>query len=134
MTCLSIRQPWAWLIVNGHKPIENRGWTTKVRGPILIHAGKSFDHEGYAWVRRRFPEIDMPNLFDLELGFDRGGLVGMADLWNVATAHTSPWFVGPYGFMLRHAKPLPSPNVFIPLAGKLGFFDVPDDVLKGAVL
>jgi len=36
---LSIRQPWAWLIVQGHKPIENRTWPTTYRGPLLIHAG-----------------------------------------------------------------------------------------------
>lgn len=26
MKALSIRQPWAWLIANGHKDIENRTW------------------------------------------------------------------------------------------------------------
>jgi hypothetical protein len=39
MRTLSIRQPWAWLIVNGHKPVENRDWATSFRGPVLIHAG-----------------------------------------------------------------------------------------------
>ena len=29
---LSIRQPWAWLIVNGYKDIENRDWKTHYRG------------------------------------------------------------------------------------------------------
>ncbi|WP_245839042.1 ASCH domain-containing protein [Yersinia kristensenii] len=38
MKALSIRQPWAWLIVNGYKDIENRTWNTKCRGPVLIHA------------------------------------------------------------------------------------------------
>lgn len=51
MKALSIRQPWAWLIVNGYKSIENRTWNTRIRGTILIHAGKGFDKEGYAWVR-----------------------------------------------------------------------------------
>lgn len=36
---LSIRQPGAWLIVNGHKDIENRDWpTTNFRGRLLVHA------------------------------------------------------------------------------------------------
>ena len=35
---LSIQQPWAWLIVNDHKDIENRDWRTHYRGPVLIHA------------------------------------------------------------------------------------------------
>ncbi len=38
---LSIRQPWAWLIVNGYKDIENRTWSTRFRGKVLIHAGKN---------------------------------------------------------------------------------------------
>ncbi|MCB2188832.1 MAG: ASCH domain-containing protein [Deltaproteobacteria bacterium] len=38
MKCLSIRQPWASLIVAGMKDVENRSWATKYRGPVLIHA------------------------------------------------------------------------------------------------
>jgi hypothetical protein len=40
---LSIRQPWAWLIVTGYKDIENRSWRTNYRGPLLIHAGRAID-------------------------------------------------------------------------------------------
>lgn len=40
MLALSIRQPWAWLIINGGKDIENRDWPTKFRSRILVHAGK----------------------------------------------------------------------------------------------
>ncbi len=29
---------WAWAIVHGHKPVENRSWRTRHRGPLLIHA------------------------------------------------------------------------------------------------
>ena len=43
MKAISIRQPWAWLIVHGYKDVENRTWATKHRGPILIHAGKTLD-------------------------------------------------------------------------------------------
>ena len=38
IAALSIRQPWAWLIVNGYKDIENRDWPTKFRGRMLVHA------------------------------------------------------------------------------------------------
>lgn len=51
--------------------------------------------------------------------FERGGIVGLADLYAVATASASPWFIGPVGFCLRDAKPLP----FVPLLGRLGFFE-----------
>jgi hypothetical protein len=42
---LSIRQPWAHLIVAGIKQIENRTWTTRYRGPLLIHAGQLWHDE-----------------------------------------------------------------------------------------
>jgi len=29
--CLSIRQPWAWLITHGHKDIENRTWGSLIK-------------------------------------------------------------------------------------------------------
>jgi hypothetical protein len=45
MKALTIIQPWASLIVLGEKRIETRSWRTKYRGPILIHAGKSVDHD-----------------------------------------------------------------------------------------
>jgi len=32
MKALSIRQPYAWLIIHGYKDIENRTWGTRVRG------------------------------------------------------------------------------------------------------
>lgn len=40
MKALSLLQPWASLVVSGHKRIETRGWSTAYRGPLLIHASK----------------------------------------------------------------------------------------------
>ena len=47
MKALSIRQPWAWLIVNGHKDIENRQWRTHFRGKIYVHAAKGMTRGDY---------------------------------------------------------------------------------------
>lgn len=41
MKALSICQPWAWAIMEGHKHVENRTWCTHYRGRLLIHAGQS---------------------------------------------------------------------------------------------
>ena len=41
LKAISIRQPWAWLIVNGYKDVENRTWKAKYTGALLIHAGAS---------------------------------------------------------------------------------------------
>lgn len=41
----------------------------------------------------------------------------------------SPWFAGPVGLVLHKAKPC---NL-IPCLGALGFFDVPDDLVREAL-
>lgn len=111
---LSIRQPWAWLIVNGYKDVENRSWTTKIRGWIGIHAGLKFDKDAYEWVKFTFPDIKMPIIED----FHRGGLVGKVRLIECYSYYNSPWFSGPYGFVLADA----TTHRFKPCPGKLGFF------------
>lgn len=121
MKAISIQQPWAWAIVRGHKPVENRNWQTQYRGPLLIHAGRTFDRYGYDHIRRTFPDIDMPPLAQ----FECGGIVGRADLVACVNTHASPWFFGPYGFVLENAKALP----FVACRGSLGMFIVPPEVL-----
>lgn len=116
MKALSIRQPWAWLIVNGFKDIENRNWRSFTRGLVLIHAGKAMSEEEYleAFVLAQQNGVMLPPADDLE----RGGIVGEAEMVDCVTYSDSPWFFGDYGFVMADAKPLP----FRPCAGKLGFF------------
>jgi hypothetical protein len=69
---ITVQQPWAWAIAEGHKPVENRGQVTHHLGPIAIHAGLKVadaslpDREacvaldraggrGNVWDPRRFP-------------------------------------------------------------------------------
>ena len=40
ITVLSVRQPWAWLLCENLKDVENRNWKTNYRGTLYIHAGK----------------------------------------------------------------------------------------------
>src|SRR5687768_930637 len=40
MKALSLLQPWASLVVLGHKTIETRSWNTAYRGTLMIHASK----------------------------------------------------------------------------------------------
>lgn len=42
---LSIRQPYASLILAGRKWCENRTWQTRHRGPLLIHASQTIDRD-----------------------------------------------------------------------------------------
>jgi hypothetical protein len=114
---LSVRQPWAWLIVQGYKDIENRTWSTPYRDHCLIHAGKRFDRQGYEWVRRNFRRIPMPAPGE----FERGGIVGWAEITDCVTRSRSKWFSGPYGFVIGEAGELP----FLPMQGRLKFFEIP---------
>jgi hypothetical protein len=115
-TALSVRQPWAWLLVNGYKDIENRTWYTSYRGPCLIHAGKTFDQVGYERIRHKYKHIKMPEPDE----FQRGGIVGWLNIKDCVTRSTSKWFNGPYGFVVDEAGPLR----FVPMPGKLKFFKV----------
>jgi len=47
---LTIRQPWCWAIVYGQKPVENRSWNMRYRGPLYLHAGarSRWDPDGAA--------------------------------------------------------------------------------------
>lgn len=114
MLTLSIQQPWAWLIARGYKDVENRTWKTNVRGFINIHAGKTFDREGYDFVRLNFPQIPMPE----PNSFERGGIIGEVEIVNCVGHMDSSWFFGPFGFVLAQAHPVK----FKPCRGKLGFF------------
>jgi len=55
MLAISIRQPWAWLIVHGYKSIENRSWQSQPRGRIWIHTGLRLDRGGMRLGVGTFP-------------------------------------------------------------------------------
>ena len=40
MRALTVWQPWATLIAEGHKKIETRSWNTNIRGAVAIHSAK----------------------------------------------------------------------------------------------
>lgn len=126
---LSIRQPWAWLVANGWKDIENRDWKTQFRGPVLIHASLKLEGgPNQDLLRGDHPASPFAQLDEsLRLAYTaalmrgdvhRGGIVGVAEIVDCVETSPSPWFVGNYGFVIRNARPLP----FMPLKGALGFF------------
>lgn len=118
MKALSLKQPWAELILQGRKKIELRKWNTNLRGEFLIHTSKIPDKKNM----RIFGFNDLP------CGF----IVGKAKLINVKNYKkrkgefnadkdkhlgTKDW--GLYGFVLdgvRRIKPIPA-------KGKLNFWE-----------
>lgn len=59
MKVLTIKQPWASLIINGYKRYEFRSWYTNYRGELLIHAGKSVDKEAMKRLEK-YLDFDIP--------------------------------------------------------------------------
>jgi len=132
MKALSIKQPWAWAILHMGKLIENRTWPTSYRGEFFIHASKTFDTEGYLWLcnnqfrlgySERFPAMNDSSAFPL------GGIVGIGELTDCVKKHASPWFFGPYGFLIRNPRPIVP---LIPLRGERLFFDVNECISESA--
>ena len=123
MKAISIKQPWAWAIIHAGKDIENRGWSTRYKGSLLIHASKGFDDEGYMflWDYRKKYGIKEPIS---KSSFQMGGIIGSVHMVNCVTEHPSKWMFGPYGFVLINPKAIP----FIQYKGALGLFDIPDSV------
>lgn len=127
MIALSIRQPWAWLIVHGHKLVENRTWETPYRGPVLVHAGKVMTKAEYQEC------VDYAELLGITCippadELERGGFVGRTSIYDCVSDADIRFFEGPFGFLLREeeARFLP----FVPYKGHLGFFNVKPEVFQ----
>lgn len=123
---LSVRQPWASLIVCGLKTVEIRTWSTAYRGLLYIHASKSQD------------DIAM-NRFQLEAP-PMGALLGTVELARVEPFTKQMWdelaekhldngafLSGLYAWHLENARPLAEPVAY---RGERSLFPV---VLERAV-
>lgn len=117
MKALSLKQPWAELIVSGKKTIETRKWKTSFRGEFFIHSSKNSD----------LKYCEEMNLKDLITG----ALIGKAELINVKeyktknefdkdyNKHFAKEFVR-YGFILKNSQRIKP----IHLKAQLNFFEV----------
>jgi uncharacterized protein (UPF0264 family) len=123
---LSIKQPWAALLVHGLKTIEVRSWRTARRGRVLIHAARIPDERPDAW-RRVPPQLQ-------QAAQQVGGVVGAAELTDCRAYRSleafcadrarhlnePSWFRPPllYGFTFANPTILP----FKPCSGQTRFF------------
>jgi hypothetical protein len=129
---LSIKQPWATLLLYGLKTIEVRSWPTARRGRVWIHAARISDTHEAAW-----------NLLPVELRKAArlmGGLLGTCEITDCVTYSSQKafaadrsrhlngpdWFRPPvlYGFTMANPVPMP----FRPYPGWVRFFPVKDQV------
>jgi hypothetical protein len=146
--CISIAQPWAWAICQGLKRVENRTWTTRHRGQIVIHAGKRRDlydevvrlasndppypnFPENVRAARALTERGLPPFDDLP----RGAFVATAVLECIFDARDprnnvrsiDPLFAfGPSCWVLSNVKPLAKP---VPGIGHQALWEAPDELL-----
>ena len=139
MKALTIKQPWANLIMRAGKDIENREWPTSFRGRIAVTASAKFEYEEllYAmeFMKSWLPRFS-PRIFELEArGYNCACILGTVEIIDCVQASDSPWFCGTYGFVLRNPVMLEKP---IPIRGALGLWTLPEEaereLLKGLSL
>ena len=107
MKTLSIRQPWAWLIVSGQKDVENRSWKTNFRGRILVHAPAKTD--------------SMDGFEDSEATVT-GAIIGSVEIIACVQDSPSNWAEpGQWHFILRNPVKFAEPIRGIP--GRLSFWE-----------
>ena len=136
MKAISLWQPWASAMALGWKRNETRSWSTKYRGPLLIHAAKKI----IGW-----PSIDIQSMFEEDdIAFQpsdlpRGVLLCKVDLIDCRKIfiHNRPegieralgdYTSGRFMWITDNLRPFLYP---IPYRGSQGFFDVPDEILAG---
>jgi hypothetical protein len=128
MKAISIRQPWADLIVHGKKTLELRSWSITYRGPLAIHASQTIDREACA-----------ANGIDPD-SVTTGAIIGTVDLVdmieldkaafsNHRSEHLASGLFEPplYGWQLEHPQSLPQPR---PIRGRMGLFNVSEEWLQ----
>lgn len=133
MKTISLWQPWASAIALGLKRIETRGWATKYRGPLAIHAALIRDESGrdcFSRYREAFAEKGQINFVKLPFG----AIVAtcrLADCVPVERIRMNlserelglgGYDAGRFAWLLEDVKALPQP---IPFKGRQGFFDCP---------
>jgi len=117
MKALSLKQPFAELILSGKKTVETRTWNTKFRGEFYIHASKIPDEK----AMKRFGFSELPT----------GVVVGTAELVDVIEYDEKNWKKDKrtcaewmpyrkYGFVLKNVKRIKT----FEAKGKLGFFNL----------
>lgn len=129
MKALTVQQPWAWAIAAGHKDIENRTWATSYRGPLAIHAGKTWASSGDVQICRSVLEDLGVVKADEQVG-DRhllatGAIVAVVDLAGVCEdprCRCSVWAgIGWKHWQLKNPRPLTEP---VPASGRQGLWDI----------
>jgi hypothetical protein len=137
---ISLRQPWATLVVLGAKQYETRDWPTAHRGLLAIHASRSFP-EKIAQMCEQEPYRSVLRRAGYNYGADlpRGAVIGTVtvvevhateelDLSRLTAEELAFGDFGPGRFAWKLAEPrlLTEP---IKMAGQLRIYEIPDKLI-----
>lgn len=93
MKAITIKQPWASLIVHGIKDIENRTWRTNFRGRVLIHSSAKGDIAKYGCLqpeqRQKAFYTPMGRICFNDLPFS--SIIGSVEIVGCVVNHPSIW-------------------------------------------
>lgn len=130
MKALTIKEPWASLIIEEYKKYEFRSWKTKYRGKILIHSGCSVEKD----MIKRFSDYD--------ININPGYIIGHATIvdcilvdeeFNKKLRNIDPVVYGrsnhteTYAWKLENVVKYENP---IPCKGKLGLWNYCEENLE----
>ena len=125
MKVLTIKNPWATLIINGYKKYEFRSWKTKYRGKILIHTSinpdkkfinkfKNLDYQnGYI-----IGEADIVDCIEMTKELENKLIKENRKVYGIAKDRSG------YAWKLENIKKYTKP---IPIKGKLGLWEYNDN-------
>ena len=127
MKAITIKQPWASLIVHGIKDVENRSWKTNYRGRIYIHAGS--DKNVFPRIRLLSNEqlsicVEKCEIVELEEADDSSfsAIIGEVDIIECVKGHSSIWAEeGVYNWVL--ANPVRYDHPILNVKGKQSFWN-----------
>ncbi|MCP9947334.1 ASCH domain-containing protein [Actinomadura madurae] len=139
---LTIWNPWAAMIADGYKTIENRSWGTHRTGLLAIHAavgaGTRTDQEHAIATAARLASLPR-DVVERSMEV-RGAVIAVARLTGVCSlslhvppgeplaCDCGPWaFPGQRHFRLTSVRALPEP---VPCCGAQKFWELPDDVYE----
>ncbi len=126
MKAITIKQPWASLIVSGLKDIENRTWKTNFRGRVLIHAGKSREKQ-YFIPKQAIAKDEVDAIISSEL--PQGAIIGSVEIVDCVRNHPSQWAEkGVWNWVL--ANPVMFDKPITGVKGKLSFWEYDGELPK----
>lgn len=134
--CLVVKNPWALMLVDGIKDVENRTWNTSYRGPLLIKSSKVPVSEDETrdilttLYRRGLITKDQVRKYYQSIFSLNGRLLGQVTLDKVVTNSNSEWAEkGAYHFVVSSPKKFSEPIEGLPSGFKIFNLEVNESIL-----